>query len=126
MLFFFVVDLPLLILGQNIDSQGDCRIAKLGLEQRRCYACLLRVVADQVRQDVEDDGEDKLGLTRADVLRRHQFEKRVYLFSVNLLNWHIVEAIYNGQSHVIIRNLQAVEQGFFTMLIVQAIAHLFI
>ena len=69
LLLALVIDLPLLVLGQYVEGQADRLVAELRLEQRGRLARALLIVADQIGQDVEDDGKDELGFTRTDVLR---------------------------------------------------------
>ena len=75
LLLALVIDLPLLVLGQDVDSQADRLVAELGLEQRSSLARALLIVADQIGQDVEDYRKDELGLPCTDVLRRHELEQ---------------------------------------------------
>ena len=53
--FFRVIDLPLLVLDQNVYSQGDGSVTKLILEDVGGITSLNRSVTDQIGQDLEND-----------------------------------------------------------------------
>ena len=50
----------------------------------------------------------------------------MYLFSFNLFDGHVVQAIDNSQPHIVVWDLQALEESFFAVLVVQPLAHGFI
>ena len=73
-LFTFIVNLPLLILRQYVDSEADSFVTELSFEKSGRLARTLLIVTYQIRQDVENDRKDKLSLSRSNILRWHQFQ----------------------------------------------------
>lgn len=57
-------------------------------------------------------------------MRRHQLEELVDLLRLDLIDRHVVQAVDDSQAHVVVRNLQAVEESFFTVGLIEARADL--
>ena len=84
---FSTVDFTLLIFGHDGDGEADGRETELGLEERRRLARLdvVRVVAEQVRQNVEDDSEDDIApATAGSGSVQGTFKNRAFVLALKL------------------------------------------
>ena len=110
------------------DCKGfiNCLLSKLPhkhvLDSYNFRTLIRRINNHELGKDPVNRGEDKLSLTCADVdALAHDHANLIDLLRVKLVDGHNKEALDNCQTHSIVRDVKAVEEGGLSIIVVQAL-----